>query len=221
LECDLRLTRDGQLVCIHDRRIDRTSDGSGVISTLTLEQLRRFDFASWHEEHDKEGQHPDDHGVLTLEELLGLMKDSGRPLKLLAETKHPNRYAGRVERQLALALRRFGWTRAGGDYEVTVMSFASIALRRMRALDPTLPLVLLMDSTRLRRTGLLPTGVGIAGPSIEALRADPSYVERAHGVGNRVFVWTVDEPADLRYVLNLGVDAVITNRPGETVAALR
>jgi glycerophosphoryl diester phosphodiesterase len=47
LECDVRLTRDGHLVCVHDRRIDRTSNGSGVVSEFDLAELGSFDFASW------------------------------------------------------------------------------------------------------------------------------------------------------------------------------
>ena len=47
LECDVRLTRDGVLVCVHDRRIDRVSDGRGVLSTLELADLTDLDFASW------------------------------------------------------------------------------------------------------------------------------------------------------------------------------
>src|SRR3954451_24442389 len=48
LECDVRLTRDGVLVCVHDRRIDRTSSGRGVVSTLELAELADLDFAKWH-----------------------------------------------------------------------------------------------------------------------------------------------------------------------------
>jgi glycerophosphoryl diester phosphodiesterase len=62
--------------------------------------------------------------------------------------------------------------------------------------------------------------VPIAGPSLKLLRADPQYVERAHARGHPVFVWTVDEPADVDYVLGLGVDTVITNRPARVLAQL-
>src|SRR3954466_5085869 len=48
LECDVRLTRDGVLVCVHDRRVDRTSSGRGVVSTLELADLAELDFGSWH-----------------------------------------------------------------------------------------------------------------------------------------------------------------------------
>src|ERR1044072_5233837 len=48
VECDVRLTRDGHLVCVHDRKVDRTSDGTGLVSEMTLAQLQEFDYGSWH-----------------------------------------------------------------------------------------------------------------------------------------------------------------------------
>src|SRR3954454_15694137 len=47
LECDVRLTADGHLVCVHDRRVDRTTNARGVVSTMTLEDLDALDAASW------------------------------------------------------------------------------------------------------------------------------------------------------------------------------
>src|ERR687890_2755609 len=52
LECDVRLTRDGHLVCVHDRRIDRTSNGRGVLSTLELAELTELDWGSWRDTWD-------------------------------------------------------------------------------------------------------------------------------------------------------------------------
>ncbi len=153
-----------------------------------------------------------------LDELLALVHDAGRPVRLLVETKHPTRFGGQVERALIDALGRFGWD---NGRSVTVMSFAARALARVRQLAPDQATVLLLDSVRGgRRTGILPDGVGIAGPGIDGLRRDPAYVERAHFLGHEVYVWTVDDPRDLDLVVGLGVDAVITNRPAETVAAL-
>jgi glycerophosphoryl diester phosphodiesterase len=102
-----------------------------------------------------------------------------------------------------------------------VMSFAPTALRRVKLLAPDIPTVLLLDRLMpTRRDGVLPTGVPITGPSLRVLRAEPSYVERAHARGHRVFVWTVDEPDDVQFVLELGVDTIITNRPGEVIESL-
>jgi glycerophosphoryl diester phosphodiesterase len=211
LECDVRLSRDGHLVCIHDRTVDRTSNGTGLVSTKSLAELQRLDFGSWH------GGRPQ--SVLTLFELLDLMRDAGRFIRLLIETKHPTRYGGLVEQKLIEALARYGWTDVGGP--VTVMSFAKTALTRVRAGAPVLATVLLMDRSPLRRRiGPLPPSIEVAGPGIELLRADPGYVERAHLLGHQVYVWTIDELDDVEFARKCGVDAIITDRPAETLAAL-
>jgi glycerophosphoryl diester phosphodiesterase len=247
LECDVRLTRDGHLVCVHDRTVDRTSDGKGVVSELDLQRLKSLDFKSWHVDLPVSadeligdsaylaGVAPDlgeDGRVLTLERLLGLVHDASRPVRLLIETKHPTRYGGLVEKELVEVLGRFGWAGRPGppasvreaadmDSRVLVMSFAPTALRRVKLLAPDVPTVLLIE-WRLPglRDGMLPAGVAIAGPGLRVLQADPSFVERAHARGNRVFVWTVNEPADLEFVRGLGVDTVITDRPREVLAQL-
>jgi glycerophosphoryl diester phosphodiesterase len=243
LECDVRLTRDGHLVCVHDRTVNRTSNGTGIVSELDLTGLQALDFGSWRDElpssadelvndspylagvaPDRAG--PDSSTVLTLEMLLGVVADAGRPLQLLIETKHPTRYGGLVEKELVRLLRHFGWAADDGadpaGHPVTIMSFAPIALRRIRLLAPGVPLTLLMDRlVPLRRDGSLPAGVPISGPGIRVLRAEPDYVARAHQAGNRVFCWTVDQPEDVDLVRQLGVDAIITNRPGAVLAQLR
>jgi glycerophosphoryl diester phosphodiesterase len=230
LECDVRLTRDGVLVCVHDRKVNRTSDGRGVVSTLELAELAELDFASWKarqgdallearwEEVDR------DRGrVLTLERLLQLVLDHERPVQLHIETKHPTRYGGLVERALVELLERYGLATpmSRSVSRVTVMSFAPTSLRRVHVLAPVVPTVLLMERIPVRyRDGSLPPRVGIAGPSLEVLKAHPRYVERVHAAGHRVHVWTVDEPADIELVLQLGVDGVISNQPRRVLARL-
>jgi glycerophosphoryl diester phosphodiesterase len=114
--------------------------------------------------------------------------------------------------------------RAAADrqaHPVTIMSFAPVALRRIRLLAPSVPLVLLMKRlTPTQRDGSLPTGVRTTGPGIRLLRSEPDYVERAHLAGNRVFCWTVDQPEDVALVRRLGIDAIITNRPAAVRAQL-
>ncbi len=230
LECDVRLTRDGHLVCVHDRTVDRTSNGSGIVSELDLSALSALDFRSWKNAESGsylDGVEPDrveadGSQVLTLQALLDVVVTAGRPLRLLIETKHPTRYGGMVEKELVRTLARAGLETGRRDgARVTVMSFAPVALRRVRLLAPALPLVLLMDRfSPIRRDGSLPLGVRTAGPGVRPLRADPAYVERAHAQGNRVYCWTVDEPRDVSLVTRLGVDAVITNRPAAVIAQL-
>jgi glycerophosphoryl diester phosphodiesterase len=212
LECDVRLTADGHLVCVHDRRVDRTSNGRGAVASLELAELAELDFGSWKtpsgaaESPDSADSHTT---VLTLERLLRLVADAGRPVGLAIETKHPSRWAGRVEERLLALLARHPV-----PGEVRIMSFSARSLHRIRLAAPRLPTVYLMQFLLPRhRSGRLPDGCGIAGPSIRILRRDPHYVSRAHQAGQQVHVWTVDEAADVELCARLGVDAVITNRP--------
>jgi glycerophosphoryl diester phosphodiesterase len=225
LECDVRLTRDGVLVCVHDRRIDRTSSGRGVVSTLELADLAELDFGSWHRGEradplltaDWEAPDWDRTRVLTLERLLETVCTGDRTIDLAIETKHPTRYAGLVELTLVETLARFKLTAPNDEARarVRVMSFAGASLRRLATLAPQLPTVYLMTRVALRlRDGSLPRGAVAAGPSLPALRANPGYVDRVHARGAEVHVWTVDEPEDVEFVTSLGVDVIITNRPG-------
>ncbi|MFI7297568.1 glycerophosphodiester phosphodiesterase [Streptomyces sp. NPDC050121] len=230
LECDVRLTADGHLVCVHDRRINRTSNGRGAVSALELADLAALDFGSWKTREAREAWHarvedpdwevrPEDReetSVLTLERLLELVCDAGRRVELAVETKHPTRWAGQVEERLLVLLKRFGLDAPASAAEspVRIMSFSARSLHRVRAAAPTMPTVYLMQfvSPRLR-DGRLPAGVEIAGPSIRIVRNHPAYIERLKRAGHRVHVWTVNEPEDVDLCVELGVDAIITNRP--------
>ena len=227
LECDVRLTRDGHLVCVHDRRVDRTSNGRGVLSTLELAELSALDFGSWRDTwedfEDPEVPDRDRAEILTLRRLLETVANHDRPVEMAIETKHPTRYAGLVERRLVDMLDHFGWAhpRLGRTSPVRVMSFSQLSLRRMRVLAPSVQTVFLMERVPLRfRDGTLPPGVRIAGPSIEVLQAHPGYVERVQRRGHDVHVWTVDDLDDVALCRELGVDAIITNRPRQVLETL-
>ncbi|MPZ60721.1 MAG: glycerophosphodiester phosphodiesterase [Propionibacteriales bacterium] len=221
LECDVRLTRDGHLVCVHDRRVERTSDGRGVISTKRLDELNRFDWSSWKNpwaDLDDEAELPDTEGrvVLTLHSLLGMVQDHDQPLTVSIETKHPTRYSGLVERMLVELLDHFGLARpSSGVSSARVMSFSLLSMRRLTRMAPAVPLVWLMDGKLPARVGdgRLPAGVGTAGPSCELVRENPDWVRRVDKRGHGVHVWTVNTAEDAKMCQSLPVEAVITDRP--------
>jgi glycerophosphoryl diester phosphodiesterase len=326
LECDVRLTRDGHLVCLHDRRINRTSDGRGLVSTRTLAELNRLDFGSWHpglpdspddlirdstgaresstaggpnrvggasggpEANGNEkvigangvngsasvngslgpvaaradrdtradrdaGVGPDTRAdrdasvdrdtrvdrdpraasdpradfdarsrVLTFDRLLDAAHDAGRDIRLLVETKHPTRYGGAVEAALVAALRKHGLDRSDPSrpVQVTVMSFSALAVRRIRRLAPEVPTVMLLEFLPPGlRVATLPFGTPIGGPGIRLLRSRPEIAVRLRERGYPVYVWTVNNGADLDLVLSLGVEGIISDRPGFVVSRLR
>jgi glycerophosphoryl diester phosphodiesterase len=223
VECDVRLTADGHLVCVHDRRVDRTTTGRGVVSTMTLRELSDLDAATWKNpwaDLDDEAVEPDREStnVLTLRRLLEVVRDYDRRVEVAIETKHPTRYAGLVERSLVEVLEGFGW--AGRTSPATVMSFSGVALTRVRRLAPGLEVVMLIEGQSWKVTKARLGHDWIAGPGIGELQRRRSLGRRLVEQGRRIRVWVVNTEDELRLCLELGVEAVITDRPGHILSLL-
>ncbi|HEX7826628.1 MAG TPA: glycerophosphodiester phosphodiesterase [Mycobacterium sp.] len=217
LECDVRLTRDGHLVCVHDRKVDRTSDGTGLVSEMSLAQLRELDYGAWHSSRTDGGQ--SSAGLLTLDELIRLALDWARPVKLFIETKHPVRYGALVESKVLALLHRYGIAApASADLaRAVVISFSAAAVWRIRRAAPMLPTVLLGETSRyLGGSAATTVGATAVGPSITTLREHPELVDHAAAHGRALYCWTVDHYEDVRYCADLGVGWIATNHPGRT-----
>lgn len=217
LECDVRLTRDGHLVCVHDRKVDRTSTGTGLVSEMSLAQLRELDYGAWHPSRADGGQ--SSAGLLTLDELIRLALDWARPVKLFIETKHPVRYGALVESKVLALLHRYGIAApASADLaRAVVISFSAAAVWRIRRAAPMLPTVLLGETSRyLGGSAATTVGATAVGPSITTLREHPELVDHAAAHGRALYCWTVDHYEDVRYCTDLGVGWIATNHPGRT-----
>lgn len=224
LECDVRLTSDGHLVCLHDRDLRRTAALDHLVSNTTLAELQELDFSSWKRpwaDLDEEAELPDRRlgGVLTMRDLLRTVADHDRRIELAIETKHPTRYAGLVERRLVELLEEFCWTAPGTP--VRVMSFSAVALRRVRRAAVAVPLVLLLDApTQWARARPVADPDWIAGPGIDLLRRYPDLIHRIRESGTRLHVWTVNTEEDVERCLAHDVEAIITDRPAAVAAYL-
>lgn len=193
IELDLHLSKDGALVVMHDASVDRTTDGSGLVSDLTLAELRGLDAGR--------GER-----VPVFEEVVDAVR---APLQ--AEIK--DRAAARV---LAEAIERRGL-----HERVTVISFHAQALAQTKALLPDLPIVLVTGrSTPTAPERALELGASMVSCDLRHL--DEAVVERCHAAGVRVISWTVNTAEDLARARWLGLDGVVTDQPRvlEMVAAL-
>jgi glycerophosphoryl diester phosphodiesterase len=102
------------------------------------------------------------------------------------------------------------------------MSFSWMSLRRCLEMAPGLEMVYLMERVPLRfRDGTLPLGASAAGPSIDIVLAHPEYVDKVHAAGNDVHVWTVNNPVDIELCAALGVEAIISDKPGDALRQLQ
>ncbi|MCB0933564.1 MAG: glycerophosphodiester phosphodiesterase [Mycobacterium sp.] len=223
VECDVRLTRDGHLVCVHDRRVDRTSNGSGLVSDLTLAELKELDWGAWHGSWSAIAELGDT-GLLTLEDLLRLVLDWNRPVKVFIETKHPVRYGALVETKVLGLLHRYGIASppSADLSRAVVMSFSAAAMWRIRRAAPMLPTVLLGETSRFLGGGAATTvGATAVGPSIATLREHPELVDRAAAQGRAMYCWTVDHYEDVKFCREIGVGWIATNHPGRTKSWLQ
>lgn len=211
LECDVRLTLDGHLVCVHDRTLRRVAGSERVVSTSTLAELQELDVSTW---KNGDGTPPDRQldGVLTLRTLLETVRDYDRRVEVAIETKHPTRYGGVVEHKLHAMLEELGWHKKGTP--VRVMSFNPTALLRMERLTPELTFVQLLDHNRnwqWLRPIVRPHW--IIGPGIKTMRKHPLLAEKVRLTGHDLHVWTVNTEEDLEVCIDAGVKAVISDRP--------
>ncbi len=217
LECDVRLTADGHLVCVHDRDLRRTASHRGAVSTMELAELSELDFAAWKNpwaELDDEAPVRDEtlDGLLTLRKLLEMVADYERRVEVAVETKHPTRFGGLVEKRLVEMLGDFGWDKPGSP--VRVMSFSYTALQRVERMAPDVQIVQLID--RAQYWPMLRRVIGkdwIVGPGIAELREHPKLGRRITRAGHDIHVWTVNTKEDLDLCLDNGVKAVISDRP--------
>jgi glycerophosphoryl diester phosphodiesterase len=215
LECDLQLTADEVPVCVHDTTVDRTTGGTaqGRVEDFTLEQLQAMDFGSWFG--------PDFAGaqIVTLEEQLRCYGGLDG-IQFYVETKAPAEYQGRMEPILVDLLREHDLVPRGREAEVErspviVQSFDLSSLQAVKRLAPSLPTAWLWAAPPPELdAGTIPPGVDVMAPNAAFLAGQPGFVANSHAAGQDVHTWTVDDPAQIQQLVDLGVDGIFTNRPG-------
>ncbi|MFY0407161.1 glycerophosphodiester phosphodiesterase [Solicola sp. PLA-1-18] len=216
VEIDVQRTKDRKLVLLHDADLRRTTDVEEVyperatspVSDFTWAELKRLDAGSW------KGAAFDGTRVPTLDQAIRVL--AGTRSKLLLELKDPSRFPG-IERQVARVLDRFELIEPGTDDGVQVQSFDVGSVETFDELEPE------------AEVGVL-VGAPPADPRTYrwAEAINPSYrtvtrawVRRAQQAGFLTFVYTVNDPAEIRRMARYGVDGIITDDPDVAYLALR
>ena len=204
-ETDVRLTKDLELVGVHDRKTGRVADRDLVVSKSTLKELQELDFSS------KETKAK----VMTIREFLSLAIDSGKSLTLTIETKHVTKHHVLLEHKLNELLTEYNLNKNQHDrVKIVLMSFNPLAVLRFSKLNPLVPRVQLKEkSYPFLHLYPNPGNPEIVGPGIELLLKRPDLITKFKDQGKKIFVWTVNSPQDMRFCLERGIDAIITNYP--------
>jgi glycerophosphoryl diester phosphodiesterase len=198
IEFDIHLSRDGELVVIHDDTLDRTTDGSGPVRERSLGELMRLDAGRWFGEGFA-GQR-----IPRLDEVLD--RFAGK-IPVALEIKAGSTFFPGIEEKVISALRE----RAAIDH-AAVASFDHYALRRLKEIEPTIRTAALLVGRPVSLSAL--AGPARAdGLAIEASFVTKAEVEACRAAGLQIVVWVVNEPAQMRHFIRLGVDGIITDRP--------
>jgi glycerophosphoryl diester phosphodiesterase len=198
VETDVQLSKDGEVVLIHDYTVDRTTDGRGFVKDMTLAELKKLDAGSWYDPTYAGERIP------ILADLLVWAKDR---VGVALEIKNgPIYYPGIAEKTTRL-VRQHGMER-----QVILISFDHLVLREAKQIAPEIA------------TGILYVG-GLAD-AVAAARAaladslnphwayvTPELVRTAHAAGLAISPWNPDDPATLRMLSDMGVDSAGTDYP--------
>ena len=186
-ECDVRLTKDHQIICYHDRNTTRLSKITLDIAKTTYSELKeRID-------------------PYRLDQLLDLAIENKKDLVI--EFKHPVPTGGLVEKLTHKLLAEKSTEITKSKITISLISFSYLAtLRNLRSGYQSAYLV---QSKMLSKINPAP----IIGPSIKLVRENPEFVTAAIKKGKKVFVWTVNNEADLQLCAKLGVSAVMSDNP--------
>lgn len=208
VELAVQMTRDAELVVIHDETLDRTTTGAGAVRDYTLEELRRFDAGV------KFGPQFTGEVVPTLREVLDLCVENG--VGVVIELKAPELNPGLEEKVAALVGEM--WLK--GAENLWCISFHHEAIRRMRALDAAVPLGYLYLPTTENFAQADDTVQAVC-PYFGLCLQHPEQVEKAHELGKIVFVYTVNDVEDMRRLAEVGVDGMVSDLPALLMEALK
>lgn len=189
IEADVRLTKDGEAMILHDATVDRTTSGSGPLGKLTATQARALDAGA------------------------------GAQIPLLAEVLEIARGHVRVNLDIkeveAVGPAAATVTELGMAGSVSFISFLPEVWEALADVNPGCPVIQLVDSA----AGLASIAMGdvgtqshMAGVGVPAAIVTEAMVERMHRHGQGVFAWTVDDDAEMRRLIAMGVNGIVTNR---------
>ncbi len=213
IEFDVHLSKDGEVVVIHDPTLDRTTSGSGAVKDRTVAELKALRLK------DRAGALTDE-TVPTLDEVAAVAAQ-GRRRMLLEIKLDPSRarYPSIEEKVLATLDRH---AIAGSTI---VMAFEAATWRRVRELRPDVRACALYSDRMLGRTtlateleALRAAGVGFIG--LEHTVVDAATVAQAHKAGIQVGAWTANDAPAMKRLIDAGVDVLITDQPDAAKALL-
>lgn len=214
VEVDLRRTRDGRIVLMHDDTLERTTNGRGLVAERTLDELKKLDAGSWFPRRfwlrRRAAPRFTGEPIPTLEELLDLA--CRRDIGLYLEIKAP--CPPGTEQAVVAAIHN-----AGALARTAVISYDPAVLQRVRQTDPAVSLGYNFKWHQLDPViRAVSVGAKIIVPRV--YYASPRLVAEAKRRGLQVIVWTVNDPERIKDMVALGVDGIMSDYPDRLAAVV-
>lgn len=215
IELDVHQTVDGVVVVIHDKTVERTTNGKGKVKEMTFEEIQQLDAGSWFDSQFKNEKVP------SLEKIIQEMNGE---VKLLIEVKKGNSYYPDIEKNIMTLIYKYN-----AKNWCIIQSFETEVINNFKQIDPEVELHKLV-------TGNIPglplyvdnsLKVGSIFKFDEVASINPNFrlinkkrVEKIHKNGQKVIAWTVNDVEDMKKCIDMGVDGIITNYPDRLISVL-
>jgi glycerophosphoryl diester phosphodiesterase len=203
IELDVQMTRDGELVVIHDIVVDRTTRARGKVGEFTLAELKELDAGSWlRSEFEAEL-------IPTLREVLD---EYYGKIGILIEFKAPWLYPG-IEQKVASLLKEYPIENLKEE-EIMVQSFDHQSMKKFKRLIPEIPVgILVYKGNHLAYSKLkeFSTYADYVNPRFDLVTLD--LINQIHSNDMKILTWTLGDPADIDPFIKARVDGIITDYP--------
>jgi glycerophosphoryl diester phosphodiesterase len=202
IELDVQLSKDGQMVVIHDETIDRTTNGTGYVKDLTWEQLRTYDAGNWF--------HPSFKGesIPSLEEVLDVVTTHRELITINIELKNDQIDYPQLEDKVLELLKEKGMKE-----QTIISSFNAESLKKVRELDPDIETGFLFEGIPANILDRIkPLQVNAIHCEAEFAQSPTGRIVMEMGIPLRVF--TINTMEEFQLVKKAGVEVVMTDYPG-------
>jgi len=216
IEIDVQLSKDNEVVLMHDLTVDRTTNGKGKVRDLYLEEIKKLDAGKWFSSEFSGEKVP------TLEEVIQAINGQ---CKLLIEVKHVKSKKQEIENKIVQLINKYNaynWC--------IVQSFETQVIKNIQALDKSIEchklVTMNISVLPLHIDSRIKTGTIYKYKNVQSINPyfkmlNKRKVKKIHSYGQKVITWTVNEPEDMKRMIEMGVDGIITNYPDRLIQLLK
>ncbi|GAE93175.1 glycerophosphoryl diester phosphodiesterase [Gracilibacillus boraciitolerans JCM 21714] len=215
LEIDLHMTADGELVAIHDQKLQRTTGYDGLVSDMSLRDLKRLDAGSWFNQENPKLANPD-FEKMKIPSLAEILDQFGTEVNYYIEIKAPSVYPGMIDELLETLSFHHLLEENRREGSVIIQSFSAASLKKVHQLDASIPLIQLLHQKQQKLSEvdfeeIAQYAIGVGAP-YQAL--NPDLIHKIKGTDLLVHAYTVNQSEEMEQLLDWGgVTGIFTDYP--------